>query len=276
MIDAHFHCWQLQRGDYGWLTPDLTPICRDVAVQDWLRHAQAHGIHGGVLVQAAPTEADTRFLLAQADTHPEVLGVVGWVDMLAVDAEQRIAQLASHPKLKGLRPMLQDIADPDWVLQPALAPALQAMARHGLVFDALVLPVHLPRLRSLLARHPDLRVVIDHGAKPSPSAPVGAWADGLRAIAAETAPERVACKLSGLWTELPQGSDSAALAPWCEVLWSVWGADRLIWGSDWPVLEMAADYDRWRTWSLDFLRQRCTPAQLQRVLERNAQQMYRL
>ena len=132
-IDAHFHCWQLARGDYGWLTPAQAPIYRDVTVSDWRAESAPLGVSGGVLVQAAPTEAETHFLLAQADAHPQVLGVVGWVDWLAPDAPARIAALARHPKLKGLRPMLQDIADPAWILQPLLARALQAMADTGLV-----------------------------------------------------------------------------------------------------------------------------------------------
>ncbi|MEY2619414.1 MAG: hypothetical protein RL522_2416 [Pseudomonadota bacterium] len=276
MIDAHFHCWQIARGDYGWLTPALGHLHRDVAVADWYQHAHAHGITAGVLVQAAPTEAETHFLLAQADAHPQVLGVVGWVDLLAPDAAHRIETLARHPKLKGLRPMLQDIEDPDWILQPALRPALQAITHHGLVFDALIKPVHLPRVRELIARHPQLRVVIDHGAKPSPQMPAATWEAGLHAIARESDPAHVACKFSGLWTELPAGTDSSALTPWGEVLLKVWGADRLIWGSDWPVLELAADYPRWHAWSLAFLRQHCTPAQCARVLEGNARAMYRL
>ena len=276
MIDAHFHCWRLERGDYGWLTPALAPIHRDVAVSDWLVHAQARGIEGGVLVQAAPTEAETHFLLAQADAHPQVLGVVGWVDLLARDAADRIGQLARHPKLKGLRPMLQDIADPDWILQPALVPALEAMACHGLVFDALVRTEHLPRIHALIQRHPSLRVAIDHGAKPSPQVCATQWEDSLRAIARDSEAARVACKLSGLWTEWPSGTDFEVLRPWCETLLSIWGCERLIWGSDWPVLELAADYGRWRAGSLDFLRGRCKPAQCRQVLGDNARAIYRL
>lgn len=276
MIDAHFHCWQLARQDYGWLTPELAPIYRDVTVEDWAREAGRHGITGGVLVQAAPTEAETQFLLAQAEAHPQVLGVVGWVDLLAADAPARIAPLARHPRLKGLRPMLQDIADPDWILQPALAPALQAMAAYGLVLDALILPVHLPRIAALIEQHPGLRVVIDHGAKPSPGADESGWRNGLQRIAQASSPERVACKLSGLWTQWPGAADCGVLEPWCEALLAVWGAERLIWGSDWPVLELAADYGRWRTGSLAFLQQHCTPAQCQQVLGGNARRMYRL
>ena len=102
MIDAHFHSWLLSRGDYGWLTPALPEIYRDVSIADWQAQATAHGISGGVLVQAAPTEAETQWLLAQAQQHPAVLGVVGWADLLAPDAPARIQALAANPKLKGL------------------------------------------------------------------------------------------------------------------------------------------------------------------------------
>src|SRR5687767_11897205 len=105
IIDAHFHSWQLARGDYGWLTPAMGSIYRDVEIADWLAQARPCGVVGGVLVQAAPTEAETKYLLDLAQRHPEVLGVVGWVDLLASDAPQRIAALARNPKLRGLRPM---------------------------------------------------------------------------------------------------------------------------------------------------------------------------
>ena len=162
MIDAHFHVWQLARGDYGWLTPAMGVIHRDVSVDDWRAHSAPCGVVGGVLVQAAPTEAETRFLLQQAQDADDVLGVVGWVDMLAHDAPARIAELARQPKLKALRPMLQDLPDPDWILQDALLPAFEAMLRCELAFDALVKPLHLPRIAALARRHlrrhqPDLR-----------------------------------------------------------------------------------------------------------------------
>ena len=127
MIDAHFHCWQLARADYGWLTPELAPIYRDVAVADWQQQALAWGVNGGVLVQAAPTPQETTFLLQQAHDNPCVLGVVGWIDMLAPDAVDQVAQCAARPMLKGLRPMLQDLSDPDWILQPAIQPVLRCV-----------------------------------------------------------------------------------------------------------------------------------------------------
>jgi len=243
VIDAHFHCWDLARGDYGWLTPALAPIYRDVAVVDWQEQSQPHGVRGGVLVQAAPTEAETRFLLEQADANPAVLGVVGWVDFLAADAPARIQALARHPRLKGLRPMLQDIADPEWILQPAAAPALRAMAGCGLVFDALVKSAHLPHILTLAGRHPELRMVIDHGAKPDIA--VGEWqpwADCMARIANET---QAMCKLSGLLTEAGPRPAPGAVRRWAEYVLQTFGADRVVWGSDWPVLELAAPYAMW-------------------------------
>jgi L-fuconolactonase len=242
-IDAHFHCWQLARGDYGWLTPALAPLYRDVTVADWQAQAAPQGITGGVLVQAAPTEAETQFLLAQADVNPAVLGVVGWVDMLAADAPARIEALARHSRLKGLRPMLQDIADAEWRLQPAREPALRAMAECGLVFDALIKSAHLPHILTLAGRHPELRMVIDHCAKPDIAAGEWQpWADGIALIANDT---RAMCKLSGLMTEAGSRPPPGAVQRWGEHVLQSFGAGRVVWGSDWPVLELAGSYGQW-------------------------------
>lgn len=242
-IDAHFHCWQLARGDYGWLTPALAPIYRDVTVNDWQDEAAPLGVGGGVLVQAAPTDAETQFLLAQADAHPQVLGVVGWVDLLATNAPARIEALARHPKLKGLRPMLQDIDDPEWILQAALAPALQTMSDGGLVFDALVKSVHLPHILTLAGRYPDLALVIDHAAKPAIAAGEWQpWADGMARLAAETG---AMCKLSGLLTEAGPAPAPGAVRRWAHHVLASFGASRVVWGSDWPVLELAGSYALW-------------------------------
>lgn len=243
IIDAHQHFWRLDRGDYGWLTPELAPIYRDFGPSDLAPHLARHGIGGTVLVQAAPTLAETKYLLELADATDVVRGVVGWVDFEAADAPEDIARLAQHPKLVGLRPMIQDIADDDWMLRPALAPAFEAMIRHDLTFDALVLPRHLPRLHELLARHPDLRCVIDHGAKPEiAEGRFDAWAGEMAALARDT---RAFCKLSGLLTEAGEGAGREALAPYAAHLVDRFGPARLVWGSDWPVLTLAASYDAW-------------------------------
>lgn len=272
-IDAHFHCWQLARGDYGWLTPALVPIYRDVTVHDWQAEAAPLGVSGGVLVQAAPTEAETQFLLAQADAHPQVLGVVGWVDLLATDAPARIQALARHPKLKGFRPMLQDIDDPEWILQAALAPALQAMVDCGLVFDALVKSAHLPHILALAGRYPDLALVIDHAAKPAIAAGEWQpWADGMARLAAETG---AMCKLSGLLTEAGAAPAPGAVRRWAAHVLASFGASRVVWGSDWPVLELAGSYALWWRETQQLLAGFSAQEQAA-ILGENAKRLYRL
>lgn len=274
IVDAHFHCWQLARGDYGWLTAALAPIHRDIGIEDWQREAQPFGVSAGVLVQAAPTQAETTFLLAQAARHDAVRGVVGWVDLLARDVPERIAHLAStQPKFKGLRPMLQDLDDAAWILQPALAPALDAMAAHGLVFDALVKPLHLPHLLMLCQRHPCLQVVVDHGAKPDiAGGQWQPWADDLQRLARETT---AVCKLSGLLTEAGPKPRRGAALRWGAHLLACFGPQRLLWGSDWPVLELAGHYRDW--WhETQALLASLADAERAAVLGVNAQRVYRL
>jgi L-fuconolactonase len=245
-IDAHQHFWRLARGDYGWLTPALTPIHRDFLPADLAPILARHGIARTILVQAAPTVAETAFLLALARDTPFVAGVVGWVDFAARDAPDVIARLAADPLLVGLRPMVQDIADDDWLADRALAPAFDAMVAHGLVFDALVLPRHLPRLARVVERHPSLAVVVDHAAKP----PIRDGARGLEpwrgALATLARAPQVACKLSGLVTEAAPGWDVDALRPFVAQVLEAFSPSRVLWGSDWPVVELAGGYDRWR------------------------------
>lgn len=273
IIDAHFHCWQLARADYGWLTPALGRIYRDVRIADWQAEAAACGVRAGVLVQAAPTEAETAFLLAQAAHSEAVLGVVGWADLLAADASRRIARLAAQPKLKALRPMLHDLPDPEWMLQAALTPALRAMVQHGLAFDALVRPAHLPALLELCRRHPALRVVIDHAAKPDIAAAAWqTWADALAAIAAET---QAVCKLSGLLTEAGPAPEPRATRRWARHVLACFGPQRVLWGSDWPVLECASTYADWWAETQAMLAD-LAPAERAEVLGGTAQRVYRL
>jgi L-fuconolactonase len=200
-------------------------------------------VTAGILVQAAATEAETRFLLQQARETPDVLGVVGWADMLAPDAPRRIEVLAADARLKGLRPMLQDIADPDWILQDGLRDAFASMRARDLSLDALIKPVHLPRILQLARRYPDLRIVVDHCAKPDIARGQWQdWADGLRDLARLP---NVFCKLSGLWTEAAPGADVATLAPYARHALDCFGPGRTLWGSDWPVLERAGSYAAW-------------------------------
>ncbi|NRB18977.1 MAG: amidohydrolase family protein [Rhodobacteraceae bacterium] len=242
-IDAHQHFWSVARDDYGWLTPELKPLYRDFLPADLTPELERHQIAATVLVQAAPSVAETRFMLSLADDHSFIKGVVGWVDFERPDAAQQIAELATHAALVGLRPMIQDIADPDWMLRPALTPAFLALIAEDLTFDALTLPPHLPNLIQLLQRHPDMRVVINHGSKPLiRDGLMQPWAENMAVLARDT---RAYCKLSGLVTEANSGWTTEDLKPYVDHLLSCFGPDRLIWGSDWPVCLLASNYHAW-------------------------------
>jgi L-fuconolactonase len=241
-VDAHHHVWRIARGDYGWLTSDL-PIHRDYTLDD-LRPLLGD-VTATVLVQAAATEAETAFMLDVAQNSAGLVrGVVGWTDFADREAPARIAVLAREPLLKGLRPMLQDIADTDWILHAEYQPAIVTLTEAGLCFDALIQPRHLPVLLQLCARHPSLRLVIDHCAKPAiafgGSRP---WADDIARVARET---QAFCKLSGLVTEAARDWLVDDLRRYADHIIDCFGPDRLMWGSDWPVVNLAGGYARWR------------------------------
>src|SRR5215469_9603349 len=243
-IDAHHHFWRPARGDYGWLTPELTTLYRDFE-PDLLRPLlDEAGIGATILVQAAPTELETEYLLEIARRTPWIAGVVGWTDLAAADAPARVERLAaSAPTLVGLRPMLQDIPDLDWILKPEVSDGISAMAACGLVFDALVREAQLPGIIEVARRFPSLAIVLDHAGKPVINGSVRKdWREAIVALA--NCPN-VSVKLSGLLTECPSGADFDALAPIVQVLLESFGTDRILWGSDWPVLTTVSTYHAW-------------------------------
>lgn len=272
-IDAHQHFWSLQRNDYGWLTPQMPALHHDFQPADLLPHLERHAIAGTVLVQAAPTVAETRYLLSLADQHSFIRGVVGWADLASSNACATIDELAAHPKLRALRPMLQDLPDDDWINSAPIEPALHRMAQRRLAFDALVKPRHLMHLHHRLQRHPELAVVIDHSAKPEiVDGKHVRWRADLAALAALPG---VHCKLSGLLTEARPGSAAATLRPYVEAVLELFGPERVLWGSDWPVLNLAASYDDWIAIT-DELLQGLSATQREAVLGANAIRFYQL
>ena len=276
-IDAHQHFWRLARGDYTWLNvetqPSLGPIYRDFEPADLQPLLQAHGINGTVLVQAAATVAETDYLLSLADQNDFIRGVVGWVDLSAPDAVATIERLARHPAFKSVRPMLQDLPDPAWISTAAIGPAAQTLVRLGLRFDALVKTPHLPHLLTFARRHPALPIVIDHMAKPDMAHhEFTAWRALMAPLAALP---QVHCKLSGLVTEIGPGWRLDTLRPYVDSVLELFGPQRVMWGSDWPVLNLAADYSRWAE-ATDTLLENETAEQRDAVLGGNAIRFYGL
>jgi len=270
IIDSHQHFWRLDRGDYSWLTPALAPIYRDYLPEHLLPQIARAGVGATILVQAAATVSETRFMLELAKQHEFIAGVVGWVDFESDAVSDCIAELAEDPRLVGLRPMIQDIADPEWMLDTSLAPAFEAMVDHGLVFDALVLPKHLSALLELAARYPDLAMVLDHGAKPPIAhGSLDHWKQGVAALARATP---MVCKLSGLVTEA-RSAEPAVLSAAVDHLLETFGPKRMMWGSDWPVCELACSYEQWRN-TTDRLLAGLTAAERGQIFHETARTTY--
>jgi L-fuconolactonase len=274
-IDAHQHYWSLRRGDYGWLTPSEVGLYRDFTPDDLSPELVESAVHATVLVQAAPTEGESRFLFDLARRNASIAGVVGWADFEASDVAERISRLVQDGRgmLKGLRPMVQDISDPDWLDRGSLDGAFEAMIVNDLVFDALVTPRHLGALERRLRRHPRLRAVIDHAGKPDiANAKIEPWAGLLEQLARST---KVHCKLSGLLTQARQGAGLDEMDAFVARIFACFGADRVMWGSDWPVLTLRATYQAWMAMSLSLVR-RYAPGGEDAVFGANAVRFYRL
>jgi L-fuconolactonase len=248
IIDSHVHFWRIGGPGQTWPGPELPLLYRDFGLpelKETISRAttsamatSAMEIQSVVLVQSQPDDGDTDWLLALAADLPLVAAVVGWADLASPSAPVRIAELASVPKLRGIRPMLQAIEDTRWLLRHELEPALHAMARHGLRFDALIQPRHLPMLMEFARRWPKLPIVIDHAAKPRISlGEIEPWQAQLAELSLFP---NVYCKLSGLRTEQAAGASSAELEPYIRAVMSSF-RDRLLWGSDWPVLLNSGD-----------------------------------
>jgi L-fuconolactonase len=204
-----------------------------------------------------------------------VAGVVGWVDFESPDVDRRIAKLVEdgQGKLKGLRPMIQDIADSSWVRRSTLDAAFQSVIRHDLVFDALVRPTQLDALRERLVRHAGLRAVLDHAGKPGiAQGGFDAWSKGIERLARDTA---VSIKLSGILTEAGGRASLQEISPYVEHVFRCFGPSRILWGSDWPVLNLASDYRHWLNLSHNLI-QRFAPRETEAIFARNAAQLYGL
>lgn len=246
-IDAHQHYWQVDRGDYDWM-PDIAVLNRDYGPADLEPALARHGIAGTVLVQAAATVAETEYLLGLAEATPSVKAVVGWIDFEDPGQRDTLTRLARHPKFVGVRPMIQDIPDVGWMLQDKVQWAYAALIDLDLTFDALGLPQHLANFHTLFTRYPDMRVVIDHLMKPQIHAQMAGedifdeWAAGITRLAEDT---QAFCKFSAMITEARDGWTPEDLRPFSDHILQVFGPRRVMWGSDWPVVRVFADYGDW-------------------------------
>ncbi|MEC4723970.1 amidohydrolase family protein [Shewanella sp. D64] len=281
-VDSHQHFWQLSRGDYQWLSPAMGILYRDYLPVNIEHHLRESHVGYTVLVQAAASLEETEFMLTLAENNEFITGVVGWVDLNSPAVIQHMKQFSRSKYFKGIRPMLQDIADPNWILDDRFTPVFEYLIEHDMCFDALVNSTHLDAILLLLKRFPDLNLVIDHAAKPQISHDFtrqllcSDWYNKMSDIANET---NALCEISGLVTEArisnKQPIHFSQLKPYFETLYALFGAERLMWGSDWPVVTLAAEFSEWVQLSDQFINT-LTEVNKCQIWSKNANNFYKL
>ena len=240
-IDAHQHFWRYSPAEYPWIGAGMERLARDHLPADLAPLAKAAGIGGTVAVQARQSPAETRWLLDLAEGDPFIAGVVGWVDLRSPAVGDELAAFAGRRKLVGVRHVVQDEPDPRFLLGEAFGRGLEQLHQHGLAYDLLLHPPQLPAATELAGRMPGQPFVLDHLAKPRVKAgELEPWRRDIEALARRP---NVSCKVSGLVTEAAwRRWRRADFAPYLDVVLAAFGPERLLFGSDWPVCLLAADY----------------------------------
>jgi L-fuconolactonase len=265
IVDSHQHFWDPAKADYPWMTDDLAPLRRRFGPDDLEPLLRENCVTGTVLVQSRGTLDETRTLLEISAATPSVLGVVGWIDLTRSKTSTALSGLSN--KLVGVRHQVHDEADPNWLLRPDVQRGLTAVADAGLVYDLLVRPRELPAAIETARRQPQIRFVLDHlGKPPLRSGDLTAWAAGVASLAELP---NVTCKLSGLFTEAAPGVKPTSTV---EQALSWFGAERCMFGSDWPVCLLATGYAD----TLDLVREAVPAEDLDAVLATTAIRTYSL
>jgi len=276
IIDAHHHLWDPGARRHAWLDA-LPSLHRPFVLADFTPLASAHGVAASVLVQVLPDVAETGEFLAVAASGTLVAGVVGWADLTAPDLADQIARLRELPggdRLAGLRHLVQDEPDPDWLDRPEVRRGLRALAGAGLVYDLLVRPAQLPAAIRVARDLPGVSFVLDHGGKPGIAR--GQYEPWASLVAELAACPNVAGKLSGLVTEAGPHWSAAQIGPYASHLIDCFGPDRLMTGSDWPVCTLAASYGQVLDLAVSLLSARLGAADVEAILAGTARAIYRL
>lgn len=240
-LDSHQHFWNYNPIRDNWITEEMEVIRHDFLPSDLKPLLDANGIQGCVAVQADQSETETDFLLGLASEHDFIQGVVGWVDLCAEQIQERLDYYSQFSKLKGFRHILQAEA-PEFILRPEFQRGIAALQNYGFTYDILIYPKHLSQSLKLVQNHPDQLFVIDHLAKPDvKNGLFEDWDAGLKAIAAHN---NVYCKLSGMITEADLKTwRKEDIFPYMDKAFEAFGAERLMFGSDWPVCKLAGEYE---------------------------------
>lgn len=273
-IDAHQHFWQYSPEQYGWISDPMTGLRRDFLPDDLAPLLRANDIQGCVAVQARQSLEETRWLLELAAQTPMIKGVVGWIDLCREDLPAQLQQFRNNPHLKGFRHVLQDEPDPDFMLRPEFIRGVEILADQGYSYDILINAGQLPQACELVRRLPAMNLVIDHIAKPDITARQWqGWQEPMLELAGF---EHVHCKVSGMVTEADWDRwQTVDMHPYMKHVFDCFGPQRLMFGSDWPVCQVAAPYGSVLELVESFVRQHGPDAEAQ-VMGGNARDFYRL
>lgn len=242
-IDSHQHFWKFDPVRDSWISDDMSAIRRDFMPQDLEPLLKAHGIEGCVVVQSDQSELENSFQLNNAEEHAFIKGVVGWVDLRSEDIEESLSRYTKFPKLKGFRHVLQGEADRALMLRPDFKNGISKLLKFGYTYDILIFPDQLTYTKAFVAAFPNQPFVIDHIAKPNiKEQNIGDWEKDIKAVAEH---ENVYCKISGMVTEANWNNWKAEdFTPYMDVIVEAFGPKRIMFGSDWPVCQVAATYSQ--------------------------------
>lgn len=244
-IDSHHHLWAINDTDYVWMSDAHAAIRRDFLSAELDATMDASGIDGTVAVQARQLVEETDFLLGLADANPRIKAVVGWVPLCENGGEPFLEKFAAHPKLAGVRHVVHDEPDDDFILRADFNAGIRNLAKYGLRYDILIFWKHLPQTIRFVDMHPEQPFIVDHIAKPRIRKGEfdAEWAAGIRELAKR---EHVSCKLSGVLTEVRVDAwDIELIRPYFDTVWEAFGPDRLMFGSDWPVCLLRSSHAEW-------------------------------
>jgi L-fucono-1,5-lactonase len=274
IIDSHQHFWQVGRFDYPWMSSSLGVLYRDYLPNQLEPILAQNGVSKTVLVQASNSIEESRWLLSLTNEHPFIAGVVGWVDLGSDDIDRQLDELVSHPKFKGVRHLVESEPADDWLVQPQVLRGLKRLCTYGVSYDLLVHTRHLKYIQKVVDACPDLKLVIDHMAKPPiANGEIDTWRQELKQVAAN---EQINCKLSGLVTEANWTSwTKSDLRPYVDCALELFGSSRLLFGSDHPVCLLAASYELVLASFRELLNELSGDEQ-QRIFGSNAAEFYRL
>lgn len=274
MIDTHHHLWRFNEADYGWMDDSMELLKRDYLPAELKKELEKSGFSGTIVVQARQKLEETRWLLELAAQNDFIKGVVGWVDLRSPGLVDQLEEFAGHPKMLGVRHVIHDEADDDFMLRPAFMKGIEKLGDFNLSYDLLLFPKHLERAIELVSMFPDQRFVLDHIAKPFiKSGIIQPWKDDIEALATQP---NVWCKLSGMVTEARLDSWTYEnFVPYMKVVCEAFGMDRVMLGSDWPVCLLAGSYSEVMHIPIEFL-EALSESDRNNVYSQNAIDCYQL